>query len=334
VKRLGVDTAADFIGRWLPGRDVSGSRTVAGGVSSIVVRSRVGASGDVVLKQPLERLNVDAEWRCDPARVLNEAKALTVTQALLPPGSVPAVLGVDAENLVLMMEAAPAGAASWKERLLAGEVSTALASAAGEILAALQVTTWDQPRWESAFPSGGRYFQELRLSPYFDFAGRRNHDLAAEIEAARAAAQSPRRCLVHGDFAPKNLLVIGSDRLMLIDWEVVHYGSPRFDPAFLLTHLSLKAVHGAPHVVVPYLEAARRFWEAYQEGLGAGRVTFAEVAPVLAGLVLARVDGKSPAEYLTEAERRVARRFAMEELRAPAADIDGYLARLKECASA
>src|SRR5260370_576343 len=50
------------------------------------------------------------------------------------------------------------------------------------------------------------------------------------------------RCLVHGDYSPKNVL-LGDDGLWVLDFEVGHLGDPVFDVAFLLNHLLLKAIH-------------------------------------------------------------------------------------------
>jgi serine/threonine protein kinase len=149
------------------------------------------------------------------------------------------------------------------------------------------------------------------------------------------------QCLVHGDFSPKNLLVTGSDRLMLIDWEVVHFGSPLFDPAFLLSHLTLKALHAGSSGQSSLEQSIRTFWQSYQSCLSrppetgsspspsASRSVFAEIAPVLGALVLARVDGKSPVDYLTPEEQEVARAFGLFVLVDPPNDLETYLASLK-----
>jgi 5-methylthioribose kinase len=104
-----------------------------------------------------------------------------------------------------------------------------------------------------------------------------------------------RRCLVHGDFSPKNVLV-GGRRLWVLDWEVAHVGNPVFDLAYLLCHLILKIVHRPGHAH-SYRETARRFLAAY------GRTPDGIVGQNVGCLLLARVDGKSPADYLTEADR-------------------------------
>jgi 5-methylthioribose kinase len=78
----------------------------------------------------------------------------------------------------------------------------------------------------------------------------------------------------------------------------------------MLNHLMLKAIH-RPDGFERYEYAASCFWEAYGERMhGALSPDPTYVVLHTACLMLARVDGKSPAEYLTEPERLLARSLA------------------------
>ena len=108
-----------------------------------------------------------------------------------------------------------------------------------------------------------------------------------------------RTCFVHGDYSPKNILV-GGDEPWVIDFEVVHLGDPVFDLAFMLNHLLLKSLH-RPELADALKQCARAFFAGYEaeaptELIPDGRYLRGHVGC----LMLARVDGKSPAEYLTE----------------------------------
>jgi aminoglycoside phosphotransferase (APT) family kinase protein len=119
---------------------------------------------------------------------------------------------------------------------------------------------------------------------------------------------------VHGDVSPKNIL-IGPEGPVFLDAECAWYGDPAFDLAFCLNHLLLKCLWnpGAK-------DALRACFDALAEAYLAG-VTFeprlaleGRAASLLPALLLARVDGKSPVEYLTDdaqkdTVRRVARRL-------------------------
>src|SRR5262249_44571389 len=133
-----------------------------------------------------------------------------------------------------------------------------------------------------------------------------------------------RLVLVHGDYSPKNMLVEpDADVIFLIDFEVVHYGDPAFDTGFGLNHLLLKSFH-RPHDGPALLEAARALWQAYRQGVPVGLSSVVDPAPCrhLGALLLARVDGKSPVEYLSEETRRRVRDAARRLLLNPLNRLD------------
>ena len=79
---------------------------------------------------------------------------------------------------------------------------------------------------------------------------------------------------------------------------VAHWGDPSFDVAFLLTHLVLKGVR-RPEDRPALRAAASAFLDAYMSEAGTVAPADSDVVAELGCLLLARVDGKSPAEYLT-----------------------------------
>jgi 5-methylthioribose kinase len=122
-----------------------------------------------------------------------------------------------------------------------------------------------------------------------------------------------RLCLVHGDFSPKNVLADGA-RVSVLDWEVAHYGDPVFDVAFLQAHLLLKAVH-RPESSRAYRELADTFLRRYDAAVPDPlRRPDDYLAGQVGCLLLARVDGKSPAEYLTGVEALRVRGIALDTL--------------------
>ncbi|MGH9430228.1 MAG: aminoglycoside phosphotransferase family protein, partial [Terriglobia bacterium] len=80
---------------------------------------------------------------------------------------------------------------------------------------------------------------------------------------------------------------------------VVHWGDPAFDSGFLLNHLLLKAIH-QPQFAKLYLSAAGAFWRSLAAGIEPAGGEDLELMTIrhLGALMLARVDGKSPVEYI------------------------------------
>jgi 5-methylthioribose kinase len=293
-------------------------RELGGGVSNTVLLVESDA-GRFVLKQALGKLRVEQEWLSDRDRIFRESAALRKLAMLLPAGSLPAVLFEDSENFIFAMSAAPPGSVCWKDLLLGGEIVPATAERVGTLLAAVVSATWRGAGWESEFGCQ-TIFDQLRIDPYYRTAARRNLDI--QPRAARLIEKSAARrvSLTHGDWSPKNFLVDGSD-VMAIDFEVVHFGDPSFDSAFLLNHLLLKSFY-RPQWAEAYGAAAARFWSAFHAGVPPEDWIEPATIEHLGWLMLARVDGKSPAEYLREPTLvDLVRRFARQLILSPPASV-------------
>ncbi|MGH8726236.1 MAG: phosphotransferase family protein, partial [Burkholderiales bacterium] len=116
-----------------------------------------------------------------------------------------------------------------------------------------------------------------------------------------------KQCLVHGDVSPKNILV-GSRGPVFLDAECAWYGDPAFDLAFCLNHLLLKCLW-VPRARDAFLECFSALSGAYLQGVSFKGVE-ERTASLLPALLLARVDGKSPVEYLTEESKQLVRTVA------------------------
>ncbi len=277
--------------------------TLAGGVSNRTVCVELGDGRAWVLKQALAKLRVAVDWFSDPARIEREAAGLRAFGELAA-GSVPAMIFEDRTHHLLAMEAVPQPHANYKEVLLAGGVDADQVMSFAALLGQIHREGWRQrERYAVAFDDRS-YFQTLRVEPYYHYA-------AAQAPAARAfidqlIEQTHRRRLtiVHGDYSPKNVL-IHQGRLILLDFEVIHFGDPAFDVGFAMTHYLSKAHHLPAHRAA-LLTAAQRFAEVYDAALG--DVPWrSEHEPMCTahtlGCMLARVRGRSPLEYLTAIER-------------------------------
>ena len=100
---------------------------------------------------------------------------------------------------------------------------------------------------------------------------------------------------------------------VFLDAECAWWGDPAFDLAFCLNHLLLKCLW-TPRAQAGFLACFDRLAGRYLAGVDweAPDELERRAARLLPGLFLARVDGKSPVEYLTEERaktrvRRVAR---------------------------
>ena len=113
---------------------------------------------------------------------------------------------------------------------------------------------------------------------------------------------------VHGDVSPKNILC-GAAGPVFLDAECAWYGDPAFDLAFCLNHLLLKCLWTPPSTPA-FLACFTSLHQAY--AAIAGGAIEGRAARLLPALLLARIDGKSPVEYVTaDTQRDLVRRVAI-----------------------
>lgn len=303
------------------------SRVLSGGVSCRTVLVEFADGRAWVLKQALARLRVQADWFSDPVRIHREAAGLRWLARLAPPGATVDFVFEDHLVHVLAMTAVPAPFANWKTLLLEHGPEADHARQFGRLLGTIHRTAVREAGALRTEFDDVTFFDQLRLEAYY-------RATAAQVPAAAdfygrliADTLAHRGTLVHGDFSPKNIL-IHADRLVLLDHEVVHWGDPGFDLGFALTHLLAKARHVAGRREA-FAEAARTFWLAYSsETAGLFPGLEARAVRHTLGCLLARVDGRSPLEYLTPPERAAQRRAALALMAEPPLAVDDLIANM------
>jgi len=300
---------------------------LAGGVSSDI--RRVDLPGrSLCVKRALPRLKVAADWQVPVERSGHEAAWLRVAGRIRP-RFVPRLFGYDEVSGTLAMEWMPPDRYPvWKTLLRDGHAEPAFAAELAGSLAAVHSATAGDPVMAARFDTGP-LFHALRLEPYLVATAARHPGLVRPLLGLVDTTASTRLALVHGDASPKNVLA-GPDGPVLLDAECAWYGDPAFDAAFCLNHLLLKCLW-TPSARDALLGCFDAFFARYLDGVDweprtglAGRV-----AALLPGLMLARVDGKSPVEYLVRAEdqdrvRRFATRLLLSPVATPAEVAEGW----------
>ncbi len=291
------DIAAALRGMGLVGlREEVRLTALSGGVSCDVYLAEWGERR-AVAKRALPKLRVAAEWRAPPERAEAEVAWIELVAALQP-GWVPKVLGQDRARHLFAMEFLDYPV--WKARLAAGKIDALFAAEVGRALARIHAASARRADLARAFANGAQ-FHALRIEPYLLYTAAANPDVGDAIGAMAESVAAARIALMHGDVSPKNILC-GTEGPVFLDAECACYGDPAFDLAFCLNHLLLKAAWH-PADAAALATAFRALKNAYLAG--AAWEPRAELerrsAGLLAALLLARVDGKSPVEYLSDA---------------------------------
>jgi len=298
---------ADETARW---------SALAGGVSSDIWRADLPGRS-LCVKRALAKLKVSADWQAPVSRNAYEWAWMQFAVEHCP-DNVPRPLAHDPEaGLFAMSFLEPAQHHVWKDQLLAGEVSIETASAVGRLIGRLHAASAGQARLANAFDTRDNFYA-LRIEPYLIATARAHAPVAGRLTELAERTIGAQIALVHGDVSPKNILV-GPRGPVLLDAECAWFGDPAFDLAFCLNHLLLKCLllnarrSELMSAFAALVEAycAELNWEARAE-------LEARAAALLPALLLARIDGKSPVEYLTDEQQRDhVRSFAVPLLRQP-----------------
>lgn len=289
---------------------------LTGGVSSDIWRIDL-PGGPICVKRALPKLRVTADWQAPVERNLYEARWMRVAGKAVP-HSTPALLGQDEASGTLAMEFLPAERYPlWKTRLRDGIVDPAFAASVAVTLGRIHAATAAVPGVATDFPTDA-IFYDIRLEPYLAHTGLRHPGVAHRMRRLIETTRRTRLALVHGDVSPKNILA-GPDGPVFLDAECAWWGDPAFDLAFCLNHLMLKCLW-VPAKRGALLDSFRAMTDAYLPLVAWEPPDRLErrVAHLLPALFLARVDGKSPVEYITQDDQRDAvRRVAVRLLTDP-----------------
>ena len=270
---------------------------LTGGVSNVVLAITT-KNQKMVLKQALAELMVAQKWEADQRRAIVEANAIALFHKLSP-DQVPNLVFLDPERFILILDRVPVGSTVWKSDLLDGVINPDIAEVLGTTLA--QWHNFGEKNKEARLQfMEDSLFEQLRIDPFYRFVAAKNEALKPVISKLINELEGDKTTIVHGDFSPKNIMVGMDDQVYILDFEVTHVGNPVFDLAFLLAHLLCKKFRTDEPLEEKLLGAsAERFINAYE----VIRPIDSSLSLHTALIALARVEGKSPVNYLDSSKQ-------------------------------
>jgi 5-methylthioribose kinase len=223
-----------------------------------------------------------------------EADAIELFNRLTPT-QVPKLVFLDPERFILVLERVPVGSTVWKSDLLAGVINPDIGLKLGATLASWHNYGEKNAEVKIKFMEDS-LFEQLRIDPFYRFVAAKNPQIEVSIRKLINELEGDKTTVVHGDFSPKNIMVATNDDVYILDFEVTHVGNPVFDLAFLIAHLLCKFFRTDDRLHAKLLaNTAISFVEEYQ---GVRRIS-PSLTKHAALIALARVEGKSPVNYLS-----------------------------------
>lgn len=281
---------------------------LSGGVASDIWRVETDKQ-TLCLKSALSQLKVEQDWQVSTDRNQFEVLWFETVGNFLPE-AVPKILGHDSkEGAFAMAYFDSRNYPVWKTQLSRGAVNVGTAKQVASYLGSIHRFSAKAPEMAERFQSQDLFFQ-IRVEPYFLSTAKVHQLLAPRIESLAETLANNQHALVHGDISPKNILV-GKSGPIILDAECAVYGDPAFDVSFFLNHLLLKSIWCKP-VIEDLLASFSSAYESYFLHLDwENKSEFeARVCAYLGVLLLARIDGKSPVEYIVdEAEKDFVRQM-------------------------
>ena len=308
--------------------DVTSVTSLTGGVSSDIAKVET-AKGVFCVKFALAKLKVAEDWTAPVHRNAAEYAWLEVASAMAP-GFFPRLFG-RSENLngFAMEYVAGDDVFLWKQALLKRGPHYGEAESVARLVGLIHKKS-SRPEFDRSAFNNTQDFEALRLEPYLRFTASRHPDLAEKIRGMADELFAAEQVLVHGDVSPKNILFRVADPILL-DAECATMGDASFDVAFCLNHLILKAFL-LPTYAVAFLAAAESFRDVYFDCVDweEKQQLEARIARLLPMLMLARVDGKSPVEYLEAYQQGQVRDLSLSVIANPVTSLSELFSQIKE----
>ena len=273
-----------------------------GGVSSEVYKV-VTKKNIYCIKRSLKKLLVQKEWIVDQNRIYYEYLWLVHCKKILKQ-NVPVIYDFNKEeNYIIMEYLDNTKYKTLKELYFEKKINFSTIKSISKHLYKIHSLSNDVKTMK-IFRRNNQNFFDLRLDPYFNEVARVFPELNDKVKQINKSYRENSSTLVHGDFSPKNIL-IGKNRILYLDAECCNYGDPVFDLVFFSNHLLIKSMYFESKKK-EFLEAFKIFYNHYLKNFNKkNKINYLKrIIDMIPIMLLARVDGKSPVEYIKEYYKR------------------------------
>lgn len=297
-------------------------KPLAGGVSSDIAAVKIGEH-QYCVKFALPKLKVTADWQVPVHRNRAEYEWLQFAASIAPKSAVRLHGRSDKLHGFVMDYIDGDSVYLWKTALLSAQENQDEAGQVGQLMGEIHKRSTKSSFNAASFQNQDDFYS-IRIEPYLVFTASKHPGLAKPLSNLAKNLHNSNQVLVHGDISPKNILFRDGIPIIL-DAECATMGDASFDVAFCLNHLILKAIH-LPGSTQQLLESVLQLWQAYQSSIDWEQADKLEarVCQLLPALMLARIDGKSPVEYLNSDKQALVREIAIALIEAPCYSLHNF----------
>ena len=270
---------------------------LTGGVSCEVYKVKT-INNIYCIKRALPKLLVKKDWYVKTNRIKYEYLWLKHCKKLLPK-SIPKVYKFDEKSNFLILEYLNEKKfLNLKIEFLKGKINHKLINKISKNLSIIHNNSMKK-NIEKKFSPNFINFYDLRLDAYFNEVKRVHPNLSLFVNNINKQYKKNRITLVHGDMSPKNILFYKNE-IKFLDAETSNFGDPVFDVVFFTNHLLIKSIY-LPNKKSQFLKAYKNFIDTYISNLNCDdkKFFFRRCLNMIPLMLIARVDGKSPVEYVT-----------------------------------
>ncbi len=271
-------------------------KRLKGGVSSEVYKVKT-KNNYYCIKRCLNKLLVKKKWIVDVNRIAYEYLWLEHCNKILKK-NIPHTYIYDEKNKYIVMEYFDnKNFSTLKQLYFRKKVSLNTIKSISKHLFKIHQDSKNL-KIKKKFSGNKKNFFDLRLDAYFNEVGRVYPNYKKYINKINKNYYENSSTLIHGDFSPKNIL-IGNKKIIYIDAECCNYGDPVFDLVFFSNHLLIKSIV-IKDCKKKFLKGYKIFYNEYLRKINQNNLKkFVErIIKMTPIMLLARIDGKSPVEYI------------------------------------
>ncbi len=247
-----------------------------------------------------------------PTRIYNEYESImTFRKYIHNPSYVANPICFDPDSYTIVFESAPKQATLLSDMLLRNEVDFNAVKSISKGLVEMHNATLEKKELLDKF-SDTEGFLKLKVETQcLNITD--DEQLKKYIKNFSINSLKIKKVLLHGDIAPKNIMV-WDNRFLFIDFEECAYSDPAIDIGYLIAHFYLhKIITNEEH----FSDAIKIIYDTYMSGINYDDPTFEErISKYIGIFMLSRIDGEAKAKYIKKEEdkeniRDIARKFIL-----------------------